>query len=82
MVNLNIKQIQNKEDKLITILMSHDKPIRKEALYELIWEETAESKSDFNKLKTMILKIRKYKNLDIQSKKGCYFIVSEKKSVA
>jgi tetratricopeptide (TPR) repeat protein len=79
---LNLKKIQNKEDRLITILKSYEKPIRKDELYELIWEENPEKKTDFDKLKTMILKIRKSKNLDIKSKKGCYLLIAEKKKVA
>ena len=73
---------KTKEEKLLNILQSSQYPVRKEELYELVWEEEVESKDDYNKLKTMVMKLRQTTGIDIQSKKGCYLIVAAKKSAA
>jgi hypothetical protein len=75
-------QGRTKEEKLLNILQNSLHPVRKEELYSLIWGEEVQNKDDYNKLKTMVMKIRQTTGIDIQSKKGCYLIVAAKKSAA
>jgi hypothetical protein len=71
----------SKENALISILQNASAPIRKELLYELIWQETLEDKTDLLKLKKMISRSRE-RGLDIQYKKGCYILVKPVKERA
>lgn len=69
----------NKEQALLKILTEAQVPIQQGHIYEMIWKETPESKSDFNKLVQLIYSLKKKTGIDIKSRKNCYYIGPTKK---
>lgn len=67
-----------KEEQITKLLHTSSSGMRKDELYLLIYGSEATTKEDFNKLKTAIMRVRKKSNIDIKTKKGCYFIPPKK----
>lgn len=63
-----------KEDALVTLLSQSQAPLKREALFTLLWGKEVENKSDLKKLTSMVSYIRKKRKIDIKMKKGCYFL--------
>ncbi len=63
---------------LVKILKDSKNPLTKGLIYEMIWGESPVEKDDYNKLTRMIYKARIEYGLDIQSRKGTYFIQGSK----
>lgn len=66
----------SKIDKLYAILQEADRPLSKEVIYELIWDEPIQNKSDLSKLTQLAAALRARKNIEIISKKGTYSLAS------
>lgn len=73
---------QFKLDKLIHLLQSSEAPLSKGHLYEILWGEPPEDKVALQRLTRLVYKARQSKNLDIQTRKGTYFLVTPPKKAA
>lgn len=62
---------------LFQILVAAKSPLKKGHLYELIYNEVAESKDDILKLAKLVSKVRTIYGVEIVSRKGTYFIEKE-----
>lgn len=62
------------KDKIISILAQHSSPVHKETLYQLVFEKEAETKGDLQRLSKNIYKLNQSKEVQIDYKKGCYFL--------
>lgn len=71
-INFQFEDSMSLEDKLIHILKVANGPVKKEELYELLWQTPMESKDDLAKLSMMVSRVKKKSGLVIQSRKGCY----------
>jgi hypothetical protein len=66
----------SKLEGLVKLLQNAKAPLSKGYIYETLWGEEPIEKSDFNKLTRLIYKARVEYSLDIQTRKGTYFIES------
>ena len=66
---------QEISERILDILTQAQSPINKEELFKLVYQKSAESKEDLQNLAKNIYKLKIKKHLEIQYKKGCYFIV-------
>lgn len=64
----------NKVQLVIELLSESSDPINKEELYELVYGEPAQYKDDFKKLAQLIYKTRQTQNVEIKTRKGCYYL--------
>lgn len=71
----------SKLDVLVKLLESSETPLSKGYIYEFLWGEEPIDKTDFNKLTRLIYKARVERGLDIQSRKGSYFVEGKVKKV-
>ncbi len=62
----------SKIEKLYAILQEADRPLSKEVIYELIWDEPIQNKSDLSKLVQLVAALRTRRNIEVISKKGTY----------
>jgi hypothetical protein len=67
-------QFSNKIQFLLSILEESKGPILKEALYEKIYGKPITDKEDLKKLAQLIYKVRLSHDVEIKTRKGCYFI--------
>ena len=65
---------ENKVEALITLLKASKTPIRKEVIFDKLWGGDMMNTSDDHKLKNLMYYARKHKGINIQFRKGCYFI--------
>lgn len=65
-------------DKLVAILKQSPVPLSKNYLYEILWGEEPVDKDDLGRLASQVKRIRAKYGIDIQSRKGTYFIVQKK----
>lgn len=73
-IDENLHLPEKKEDALLFILQSSKKPIPFETLHQMIWAKEIGSKNDIDKLKKLVSRLRKNKEVSIAYKKGCYFL--------
>lgn len=73
---------QYKIPKLIALLKSSNVPLSKGHLFELLWGEPPQDKEELQRLTRLVYKARQSGQLDIQSRKGTYFIASPAKKKA
>lgn len=71
---IKIAETDNKVEQLISILKAHPAGLRKAHLFELLWGEIPESKEDLKRLVRLVYKARQSHKLEIQTRKGSYFI--------
>lgn len=71
----------SKLEVLVKLLESSETPLSKGYIYEFLWGEEPIDKTDFNKLTRLIYKARVEHGLDIQSRKGSYFVEGKVKKV-
>ncbi len=76
----NVRLPDSKIRALVTILQQADAPVNQELIYELIWGEVPENKSDYNKLAVLVSQVRIKMGFNIISKKGCYVLEKIKKT--
>jgi hypothetical protein len=73
--HLEIGKLPSKKDEaLVMLLQQSNGKLSIEQIYKLIWGSELQDKSDINKLKKLVSRVRKDKKLDIQYRKGCYII--------
>lgn len=65
---------QNKEEALLKLLQESETPLHQGLIYELLWDDPLQKKSDLNKLAQLVVSLRNKTGLDIKFKKNCYFI--------
>lgn len=73
---------QGKEQRLIYILKNSPSPVKKETLYEYIWGNPMEDKSDVIKLKKLVSRCRSNFEEEIVYRKGCYQLIQTGKKAA
>lgn len=74
---LNLKKLElptSKMDALLKLLQEAKAPLHQQFLYEILWEEIPENKSDVSKLTQMVSALRMKTGLNIKVKKSCYYI--------
>ncbi len=71
-----------KVEQLISILQAHPAGLKKAHLYELLWGEVPESKNDLKRLVRLVYKARQVHQLEIQTRKGSYFVEVARKKLA
>jgi hypothetical protein len=72
----------SKVDQLISILKAHPSGLKKAHLFELLWGEIPESKDDLKRLVRLVYKARQTHQLEIQTRKGSYFVEIPRKKLA
>ena len=63
------------EKKLITFLGKAGRPISKEELFEVIWGEKVEDKTDLSRLMTLVSRLKARTGIEIRSIKGSYLLI-------
>jgi hypothetical protein len=71
----------SKQNLLIKIFHESSSPIPKGYLFELLWGNPPADKEEMKKLTRLISKIRSKDGLDIQTRKGTYFIIKRNKDI-
>ncbi len=71
-----------KLDKLVSLLKDAKAPMAKAHLYEILWGEPPQDKVALQRLTRLVYKARHLKNLDIQTRKGTYFLHTSSKKKA
>ncbi len=66
----------NKVKEAISYLQNHAQLMKKEDLYFSLWESYPQDKEDLSKLERIISRARKDYGATIQSRKGCYQLIS------
>ena len=64
----------SKLQKLIKILSEAKASVPKPLLYEMLWGEHPESKDDLQRLTRLVSKARSTLGIEIQTRKGCYYL--------
>lgn len=70
---LFIPRFENRLDTLY-YLLTHSKGMTKEEIYEKVYGESLNDKEDLKKLAQLVYKLKEIKQIEIKSKKGCYFL--------
>lgn len=65
---------EKKEDVLVYLLHQSKSAITMDTIYQEIWGKEIVDKTDIDKLKKLVSRVRKNRNIDIKYKKGCYYI--------
>ncbi len=73
---------ETKEELLAYILEECPEGILKNDLYKMIYGEDVQSKSDYDKLKQLVMRLRKKTLLDVKSRKGSYYLRSNDKKAS
>ena len=68
-------------DSLVELLTLSQAPLTKGHIYEHLWTELPENKDDMKKLTRLISRARSERGIEIQSRKGTYFIETPQKKV-
>ena len=78
-LNKNLVSIvgKTKEEKIIELLKRNQGPLSKETIYEFIYGAKPGLKSDYIKLSTLISTARKKFKVEIQTRKGCYLLITK-----
>lgn len=73
-------KLLNKEDLLLTLLRNSSAPLPKDYLYEQLWGTLPQDKKDFEKLSSMLLRLKKKHLIDVKFKRGCYALLPSGKT--
>lgn len=65
---------EKKEEALLYLLSKSKTSVTMDTIYQHIWGEEIVDKDDINKLKKLVSRVRKNKDVDIKYKKGCYYL--------
>ena len=68
-------------DSLVELLSNSQSPLTKGHIYEHLWTETPDNKDDMKKLTRLISRARSERGIEIQSRKGTYFIENKLKKI-
>ena len=68
-------------DSLVELLSNSQSPLTKGHIYEHLWTELPDNKDDMKKLTRLISRARSERGIEIQSRKGTYFIENKLKKV-
>lgn len=73
---------ETKLEQLISVLETNPAGLKKAHLYELLWGETPETKDDLKRLARLVYKARQKHQIEIKTRKGCYYLELQKKKIA
>ncbi|MFZ4715393.1 MAG: hypothetical protein ACOYL6_16840 [Bacteriovoracaceae bacterium] len=71
----NVKE-KTKEELLLKILENSKHPVRKDQIYKMIWGEELQDKEGLLKLSKLVWRVKKKFNIEIKTRKGCYYTSS------
>jgi hypothetical protein len=69
----------SKSELLMALITNSETPLLKDTIYENLWGTPPVDKDDLKKLARLVSKVRSVYGVDIQSRKGTYFIALEQK---